>query len=514
MRSTAPIFPRWLVAVVTVAVMGAVLYALRAVLTPVFFAFIIAYMLDPLVDRLEERKLSRGLAIAVLLTSALTAIGVFIVIIVPTVARELAAFTADLPAQIETVVDGVKPQLLEWGIDLDEVFSAAVGQDGHGGFHAWLAEIQGDAREVAGSAAGPMAKALSFLLGGAVSIIGAIFGLLMVPVLAAYLLYDFDEIVLGVKELIPTDHRKSVSGLFRDIDRMMSQFIRGQLTVMVILGALYAIGFSLVGVRLAVLIGIVAGMLSFIPYVGGGLALLLALLMWLLDGAGLVPLVSVVGVYAAIQIADGLLITPRIVGEKVGLSSIWVLLALMVGGEVFGFMGVLMAVPAAAVLKVLVVRGLKVYRESDLYIGQTEPVTQAEPETVDAGEESAAEGASPVPNAEEEYSDAETVLERPNGPGASSDIEDSEERESLSDVYSAFEKPTAPSENAPKHPDDIGDAFTVPERPSKGLSSIEPGAPEPAAPLDVTTPGKRISKADEEESAAPDALSEEPMGDD
>jgi predicted PurR-regulated permease PerM len=152
-----------------------------------------------------------------------------------------------------------------------------------------------------------------------------------------------------------------------EVDEVLGQFIRGQVTVMVILAVLYAVAYSLIGVRLAVPIGVVAGLLSFIPYLGGAVALGLALLMVALHFTGWTQPILVVVAYAVIQLLEGFVITPRIVGEKLGLSPVWVLFGLMVGGHLFGFMGVMLALPATAVAKVLVVRGVASYKRSSVY---------------------------------------------------------------------------------------------------------------------------------------------------
>jgi len=152
-----------------------------------------------------------------------------------------------------------------------------------------------------------------------------------------------------------------------EVDMVLGEFVRGQLIVMLLLAILYAVAYALIGVRLALVIGLVAGLLSFIPYVGGAAALGMALLMGLIDWRGPMPLVWVTVAYALIQVLEGFVITPRVVGEKVGLAPIWVLFALMVGAELFGFLGVLLALPAAAVIKIFAVRGIAWYRKSTFF---------------------------------------------------------------------------------------------------------------------------------------------------
>jgi predicted PurR-regulated permease PerM len=187
-------------------------------------------------------------------------------------------------------------------------------------------------------------------------------------VFAAYLLHDFDRITAGIRDLVPGRWRPFVVDVAREVDKVLGEFIRGQVLVMVILALLYSVAYGLLGVRLAILIGVVAGLLSFIPYVGGAVALGMAVVMCLLDWGGWGQFIGVIVAYAAIQVLEGFFITPRVVGDKVGLPAVWVLFALMVGGELFGFLGVLLALPAAAVVKIFVVRGVAYYRESEFFL--------------------------------------------------------------------------------------------------------------------------------------------------
>jgi predicted PurR-regulated permease PerM len=169
-------------------------------------------------------------------------------------------------------------------------------------------------------------------------------------------------------DLVPPRHRALVLERVGEVDFVLGQFVRGQLLVMLLLAIAYGVGFSMVSVPLAVPIGIVAGALSFIPYVGGAIALVLSVMMSLLHGASFGQLLAVISVYAVVQLLEGFVITPRVVGEKLGLSPLSVLFALMAGGELFGFLGVMAALPVAAVLKVILGRGVLRYRTSALYV--------------------------------------------------------------------------------------------------------------------------------------------------
>jgi predicted PurR-regulated permease PerM len=223
----------------------------------------------------------------------------------------------------------------------------------------------------------PAGSIVSTLIGGTLSVLGSVVAALVVVVLAIYLLNDFDRLTAGIRDLLPGRWRAPVTGYAKDIDAILSQFIRGQLIVMGILAVLYSGAYGLLGVRLAVPIGLAAGMLSFIPYLGSACALAAGVLMSLLGGWHGWQLIGVGLAYTAIQILEGFVITPRIVGETVGLSAVWVLVALFVGGELFGFLGVLLAVPVAAVAKIFVARAVQYYRTTALFL-------QAPPDAVAA----------------------------------------------------------------------------------------------------------------------------------
>ena len=349
------IFPRWVVVVAVTGLVGLLFYALRGVLTPVFFAFLIAYMLDPVVDRLERRRIPRAVGIVMLLTAVLGALGVFLLLAVPAIGRDLSGFAAELPGALERLLARLEPDLAALGIPVPHSFDEA------------FIQFDLDKGELAGKAAGPAATILTWLLGGTMSVLGALASLVIIPVFAFYLLHDFDRMTAAIRDLVPQLWRPFVVDVAREVDLVLGEFVRGQLLVMLLLALLYAVAYSIVGVRLAVVIGAVAGLLSFIPYVGGATALGLALLMSLLDWHGPMQLVWVGVAYGIIQLLEGFVITPRIVGEKVGLSPIWVLFALMVGSELFGFLGVLLALPAAAVAKIFAVRGVAWYRKSEFF---------------------------------------------------------------------------------------------------------------------------------------------------
>lgn len=358
--------PRWVLSAGIAISIGWLLFTLRGVLAPVFFAFLIAYMLDPLVDRIETSRLLRGRAIgravgiAVLLVAVLAVTAVLVLIVAPMVYQEVAGFLKRMPALVVRSRSEWEPVLAGYGLTVP----ASVG-DALKGLHL-------DLQSVVSEGYTPATAAAKWFLGGTASALSAAVAALMVPVLAFYLLYDFDVLVTKAATLIPPRYRSEADRFFREVDSVLGQFFRGQFTVMAILAVLYSVAYGLVGVPLALPIGIMAGLLSFIPYVGSALALGTALLMTLLDWQGWTQILWVLVAHSSIQSLEGFVITPKIMGDTVGISAITVLFALLVGAELLGFTGVLLAVPAAAVLKILLGRLDERYRSSAFFAASAE----------------------------------------------------------------------------------------------------------------------------------------------
>lgn len=358
MNSAPKSAPRWVWGwLIALGCLG-VLYLLRGVLAPVLIAWGLAYVLDPLVDKLEARRVPRAAGIAILLIPALVGIALVLFLVLPAVVRDIALLIGELPAAVTHLLQGLQPWLAQHGVQLPHSSSEA------------LAALEDNVQKVAPDAVELAQSAVGALLGGTLSAVGTAAAVLTVPVLAFYLLKDFDVIVAAAIELLPARARARTVTMGREVDVVLGDFVRGQLTVMGILAALYAVGYSLVGVQLAIPIGVVAGMLSFIPYVGGAVSITLALLMSVLHYSGMGQLIAVGLVYGAVQVLEGFVIVPRVVGDKLGLPPVLVLLALMIGGDLFGFAGVMLALPAAAVARVFIAHGLRRYRASALYSGE------------------------------------------------------------------------------------------------------------------------------------------------
>lgn len=327
----------------------------RSVTVPLLVAFTLAYILDPLVDRLEARGLARTTAILILLTVFLLGSAALVVVLAPQVFAELA----QLPERLRELL----ARLLPW---LESTFQLRVPHSVSQALEVVQERLRAGEHGVAGLAR-PAGSIIGAIFGGTVSVLAAVAGIAMIPVFQFFLLRDFDHIVAALRDLVPARYREPVSARAREIDVALSSFVRGQLIVACILAALYSVGLFAVGLPLALVVGLIAGFGNMIPYLGTALGLSLAVLMALLEWHGPGLLVAVLVVFAVVQVLEAWVITPRIVGDSVGLSSFAVIVAVLIFGELFGFFGVLVAVPLAAVLKILLRVGLERYRASAFY---------------------------------------------------------------------------------------------------------------------------------------------------
>lgn len=349
-------FPREFYVVLGVGATGYLLYALRSVLTPLFLAFAIAYVLDPLIDRFEAWKIPRPAGIAIVLLGLLGTIAAFVALVLPVVASDVATVASELPGKISALITSADPWLTAHGVKVPHTTTE------------WMERLGANANAVASSMLAPAGGILSAVVSGSFSVVGSVVAALVVPVLAVYLLNDFDRITAAIRGHLPRRYRRVITEYAKEIDGALSHFLRGQLTVMAIMAVLYGTAYAVLGVRLALPIGFIAGTLSFIPYLGSAFALTSGLLMSLLGGFNPGQLAGVVIAYAIVQTLEGFVIAPRVMGKTVGLPEMWVLIALFVGGEIFGFLGVLLAVPTAAVIKIFLARAVDIYHESDLYL--------------------------------------------------------------------------------------------------------------------------------------------------
>ena len=332
------------------------LVVLRDVLLPFIAALALAYLLDPLADRLERMGMNRLAATIVILVVFLLIFVLALVLLAPLLGQQLAGLVARLPG------DAAKLQalVLEKGTPWLERFGAS--------------ELTKDAQSSLGNLVGDGMKWVGGLLqslwSGGTAIVGVFSLLVLTPVIAFYLLVDWDRMVATVDSWLPRDHRDTIRGLLHEMDMAIAGFLRGQALVCVLLGGFYAIGLSVIGVNFGALIGIISGFLSFIPYVGSLTGLVLSV------GVAIVQFwpdwtwpLATLGVFLAGQFLEGNIFQPKFVGDSIGVHPVWLMFALLAFGSLFGFVGLLLAVPLSAVIGVLCRFALRQYLASNLYRG-------------------------------------------------------------------------------------------------------------------------------------------------
>ena len=324
------------------------------VLVPFLMGAAIAYFLDPVADRLERLGLSRTMATAVITIVALLIFVVLALLVVPTLINQAASLVETAPKLTRDFTNFLTerfPSLLDEGSTL----------------RTSLTTLGTTVQERGG-------KVVQTALASFASIINIMLLFVIVPVVAVYLLLDWDRMVAAVDELLPREHAPTIRRLAREIDRTLASFVRGMGTVCLILGTYYAIALMLVGLQFGLVVGFIAGLVTFIPYlgalIGGALAIGLALFQFWGDW---VAIGMVAGIFVLGQIIEGNFLTPKLVGDSVGLHPVWLLLALSVFGTLFGFVGMLIAVPVAAALGVVARFAVEQYRHSQLYQGSDAP---------------------------------------------------------------------------------------------------------------------------------------------
>jgi predicted PurR-regulated permease PerM len=360
----------------------AVLNSVQEVLTPILVALFIAYLLDPAVDWFEARGLSRTVGILAFLLIGGAGVTLFLFFLYPTVAHILARVGAGIPAFIELVQDSgipwVSTDLLPW---LEYNLGVEVGT-----VDQWTQSIADMAKNQLPGLVQRITGFLQQLWSQTGNIVASLLNLVLVPVMTFYFLRDFDRMRLSMVEYLPEYNRDWLLERITKMDEVVGAWFRGQLEVAMVLSVLYAGGLALVfglsgiGLTSGIAIGILAGLLNVVPYFGFLVGFVLSVLLAVLDWAGWMPLIGVGVVFAVVQGLEGYVVTPRIVGEKVGLSPVVVIIALLLGGQLLGPLGILLALPLAGSLRVLLPDAIAWYRKSDLYAG--EAVVHPEPTLV------------------------------------------------------------------------------------------------------------------------------------
>lgn len=325
----------WLIAV---ALTGWLFYLLAPVLTPFVAAALLAYMGDPLADRLQQLKMPRTLAVFTVFLITFLVLALLLLMLGPLVKTQVAALFEALPSIANEIEQVWLPTLLSW-MNVESGDNVGIG--------AFLARYS----DMVGSWSGTILLSVG-KSGGTLA--AAVLSLFLIPILTFYMLRDWDMIMLHLGALIPDSQRETIFELARQTDSVLSAFLRGQVLVMAALAIIYSAGLGLVGLKFAIAIGVVSGLVSFVPYLGFVFGITLAGLTVALEPNPLWQIVGVVATFTVAQLIEGSFLTPKLVGDRIGLHPVVVIFAIAAGGQLFGFFGILLALPAAAVLSVLI----------------------------------------------------------------------------------------------------------------------------------------------------------------
>ncbi len=339
----------WLVIVFVIAWL---VQLLAPILTPFLIGMLLAYIGDPLVDRLELR-FSRTFSVVTVFLTLIISLLIVILILVPSVERQIVYLFTRLPEYLAMLHQFLEPLLSKHlGIELGNLDINTVKQ--------WLqTQFQQDKSNIN--------VIMSLISSSGITLLNWAMNMVLIPVITFYMLRDWDILVAHIHDLIPRKYVGIISGLAKDSDLVISAFFRGQLMVMLALGVIYVIGLSIVGLELSLLLGMIAGIVSFVPYLGFIVGIVSAGIAAILQFHELMPVVYVAIVFGVGQMIEGMFLSPVLLGERIGLHPVAVIFAVMAGGQLFGFFGVLVALPVAAVIMVIMRYFHGHYKNSSLY---------------------------------------------------------------------------------------------------------------------------------------------------
>ncbi|PSJ80082.1 AI-2E family transporter [Neisseria iguanae] len=342
----------WITMTVVLVLLVWLIYALGNILTPFIVAAVLAYVLNPMVEWLQCKHLKRGIASMAVMIFALAVLLALLLIIIPMLIGQFNNLIERLPQ----VVDFLQNVLLPWanrlGGDFIDIDSESI--------VAWLQSNTGELSNTLKSVMPTLMKQSS-------NVVVGLTNLMLLPFLLYYFLLDWKRWSYGISALVPRRFIDSYTRITKNMDRVLGEFLRGQLMVMLIMGLVYGVGLMLVGLDSGFAIGMIAGILVFVPYLGAFTGLLLATVAAVLQFGSWSGLLMVWGVFAVGQFLESFFITPKIVGDRIGLSPFWVIFSLMAFGQLMGFVGMLIGLPLAAVTLVLLREGVKNYFSSHFY---------------------------------------------------------------------------------------------------------------------------------------------------
>jgi len=339
----------WLLVFVLFA---AAVWLLKPILLPFVAGMAIAYFLNPVVDMLTRRKFPRWLATLTVLAGFILVIAAILLLIVPILHDQIGALVNAIPGYIDKFHANIMPRVEDW-------LARFTPED--------VQKIRDAAGQYAGNAAGFAGKALQDIVTGGIAVIDVIALLVITPVVAFYLMKDWPKLTSTVDSVIPRRYYDTISDELAAIDSTLSGFIRGQALVCLALGTIYSIGLTAVGLQYGAVIGVMAGVLTFVPYVGTAFGWITSVILACVQFDSIGRIGMVVAVFLVGHWLEAYVLTPKLVGHRVGLHPVWIFFAIISGAHLMGFAGILIAVPVAAVVGVLVRFGVRQYKESALY---------------------------------------------------------------------------------------------------------------------------------------------------
>lgn len=350
------------------------LKTLGGLLAPFILAFVLAYILDPVVDRLERRGMRRGFAVAAIMLPALGLLVVALVFGIPALAQQIEAFIEQVPAAMQrsvTWLQNLRTRLLAQDIPIfrGEAFARALDSFSPERVTQYIEQQQAAIGKRVWNAFLGVGKGVTIAL----SILGYV---VLTPILTVYLLLDFDKLTARAQELVPENKRATWLPFMAEYNFLLSRYLRGQMLAALVVGLLTWLGLWALGFPYPALVGAVAGVFNLIPYLGLVVSAIPGVIIAFLSGNVLGSLAKLGIVFGVVQTLDGSVIGPRIVGESVGLHPVWVILALAIGSFFFGFVGLLLAMPAAVFIKLIAREAVKRYEQSRVYEGELRPDTR------------------------------------------------------------------------------------------------------------------------------------------
>lgn len=336
----------------------------KAVLLPFVMGIAVAYLLNPTVNKFNEVGIARGPAALIILFSFLILIGGFIGIVSPILYRELAQFSKDLPGYIEKFWDMLTPITAR----LEEYVGTVEKEN-----------IEALLKENAGSATAFAKVVVGKLAAGGQAVADIISVAIFMPIVAYFMMKEWPSVTKWVHDLMPRHSEKTIMGLLKEIDLKLSGFVRGQITVAVVLGIAYAIALTLAGLKYGFMIGLFSGFLSVIPMVGSAVGLIVSVAVAWFQAGEISYVAIIAAIFLAGQVIEGNFLTPKLVGDSVGLHPLWVFFALLAGGSLLGVLGMFLAVPIAAVIGVLLAFAIVKYKDSAYYLEAKVEEAKAKP---------------------------------------------------------------------------------------------------------------------------------------